>query len=115
MAIAFRAAAAAIRGAGATMTITEPAGSASGDLLLSAIYYEATPMQTLLPPSGWQGAARGLSPTTFCVTVAYIIRGGSAPNLVWNAPAANYHEIYTIGLTGVDPYYPIIEVGAVGG
>ena len=76
-----------------TYTLTEPAGCASGDLLVACIGYHANTTTSLTLPAGWtlvneQKTANTSTNTAAiaCGQMAYIVRGGSAPALGWTTP-----------------------------
>ena len=76
-----------------TYTLSEPAGCASGDLLVATIGYHANTTTSLTLPAGWtlvneQKTANTATNTSAiaCGQMAYIVRGGSAPALGWTTP-----------------------------
>lgn len=80
----------------ASITLTEPASVASGDLLVACISYRGTNAFTL--PSGWnvvslqQSSGNTSTTTTSSIAsgvMAYIVRGGSAPDLAFTRTAAS--------------------------
>jgi hypothetical protein len=74
-----------------TLTLTEPAGVQSGDLLVACISYRQSGTQSFTAPSGWSNAAAQVTgnntanatTSIACGRMDYIVRGGSAPALSW--------------------------------
>lgn len=90
MALTFRSVSSASEVSSGDLTLTEPTGAASGDLLVASIAYRDTATFTL--PSGWtivgtQQSSGNTSTTTSASIasglMAYIVRGGSAPDLTF--------------------------------
>lgn len=97
-----------------TITEIEPAGCANGDVLVALTNTQNTAgsFETIAAPSGWttlysgnqKNAGTTCSGGSDCIewNVAWIARGGSAPNLSWTtAGAGNYFEAYILCFTGV--------------
>ena len=92
-------------GVGTSNTPTEPAGAASGDILLAIVYLEGT--VTVTPPSGWSDTFNGVVPFENSTSEGpfeahhyWIRRGGSAPayNFSWSASAG--YQIIVVAYSG---------------
>jgi hypothetical protein len=100
--------------ASGNLTLTEPAGAASGDLMVACIGYRDSAAFTL--PAGWTIVATqqssgnldsgGVTTGIPSACMAYIVRGGSAPSLVWTRTAGDVASGVILGYTGADntPY-----------
>lgn len=90
--------------ASGNVSVTEPAGVASGDLMIAAVSYRGTAAFT--PPSGWTVIAHETSGNADAVTpdpiasliVCLCVRGGSAPGLTFTRTGGN------VALAGVTVY-----------
>jgi hypothetical protein len=92
-------------GNSATPTITEPASTAQGDLLL-AVVGSATPGTAITGLTGWTQLAEGDDGQGNRFWYGWIIRGASAPDLV--AAAANTNWVTgCLRITGHDATTPI--------
>ena len=65
---------------GGNVTMTEPAGAASGHLMVAALAFIGT--TTFTAPAGWTLIGESINATA-SFHWYYIIRGGSAPSLIW--------------------------------
>lgn len=96
MAWSFVGVSAVAEAASGNLTLTEPAGVASGDLLVAAISYRSNAAFTL--PSGWSlvatqqssgNTSTGQATSIGSGVMAYIVRGGSAPDLTFTRTAGD--------------------------
>lgn len=95
MAVTFRNATALI-GSGTSPTGTEPSGTASGDVLVAFIEVDTADVTA---PAGWTNLVGGqVTQATTRFLVSYIVRGGSAPSLVWTFTGSVFRELHIIGL-----------------
>jgi len=93
-------------GAGGPLTMSEPTGTAQGDVLVCV--FMITGANTFTPPSGWTTLYSGTSATSnFKYNLSYIVRGASAPNLTWTYNGIPYHECHILGFSGCDTTTPI--------
>lgn len=102
MAVSFRNKNQAITTITGNSTVTEPTGAASGDALIGYMVFDAasSTAANASHPAGWTllySGTQGL----FKYSVAYIIRGGSAPGLTWTTAGTSiYREVHVMCLTG---------------
>lgn len=107
MAIAFRAANTAVVGTGTSPTAVEPSGTTSGDVILATFIVDS-PGGTPGIPSGWTSVWSGASSGThFRYNICYVVRGGSAPSLVFTLTGSQYRELRLFTYSGVDGTTPI--------
>lgn len=98
MAVTFRSAATYIDASGTSATATEPAGAASGDMLV-ALYSVDKGFSPALP-AGWTLKFSEASASKFDVIVGYIARGGSAPSYAFTHTGTHYRFLRVICLQG---------------
>ena len=104
---------------GATsLTITKPAGTADGDLLIAAVSHNDD-NGTISGPSGWiqinQGTSGSSSSADIRLSVWYKVAGGSEPtSYTWTWPSGSYREAVggIIRYSGVDTTDPIDDSAA---
>lgn len=71
---------------------------------------------SLAAPSGWTVKFGPTTNASVMWTVAYVLRGGSAPSLVWNVTGTSkYREIYVLCLTAGGTTITFDSVSAAGG
>jgi hypothetical protein len=78
---------------GTSATATEPAGAASGDMLIALCIAGAVISQ----PAGWTQLFKDTQGTVNWV-VSYVARGASAPNLGWTWSGSVYYELHLIAM-----------------
>jgi hypothetical protein len=78
-----------------SLTLTEPASCASGDLLVCCIAHRIASTSQITVPSGWSTGAQITTNNVVAGTtghgsakISYIVRGASAPALTWTLPVA---------------------------
>ena len=97
MAVTVRSKAETIETITGNTTVTEPAGAASGDVLIAHAVAESG--TSLAKPSGWTDLYGPSTQGAFMVLVSYISRGGSAPSLTWSVSGTSkYREVYVVCL-----------------
>jgi hypothetical protein len=80
-----------------THTLVEPASVAAGDLLVAVLSYRGVSSTSVTLPSGWTlvnelktgNSTAGGTTSRSNVTMAYIVRGSSAPALTFTLPVAD--------------------------
>ena len=92
MAVVFRSASTG-SGVGTNLTVTEPAGAASGDVLISIACRDSASQAA---PTGWTSLYSGTQ-GTLNWQVAWIARGASAPSLTW-AGTNHWREVQLLCL-----------------
>ncbi len=103
--IAFRNAT-SVTGSGNAPTITEPTGTAQGDILVCLYVADSGAAPTL--PTGWTTLYSGTSPADiFEHAVGYVVRGSSAPNLTCSQNGPATRELYCLGFSGCATDFPI--------
>jgi hypothetical protein len=102
--VAFRAASTA-----ASSTGTEPTGTAQNDILIAVAANNSSATITL--PSGWTSLYTGSNGGTIRTLVCYVVRGGSAPNLVFT----NAAEVQIFAFYNYSTSSPIDAQSADGG
>lgn len=79
-----------------SVTPGEPAGAASGDVFLGFALADIDSTTVITRPTGWTNLYNGIQGGVRW-DVSYIVRGGSAPNLVWTiSGATKYREVYVV-------------------
>lgn len=91
-----------------TLTATEPAGTASGDVLIACLD-EAGGVTAHTGPAGWTPLEQSNYATLNVNrgSVWFILRGGSAPSLTWSGPLAVLTDIDIFTYRGSDQTTPI--------
>lgn len=89
-------------------TGTEPAGAASGDFILG-LYVVNSPGSISTIPAGWTAIINNdLSANGgFFLSLAYLIRGGSAPSYAFTHTGSTYRELWLAAYSGVDGTTPL--------
>lgn len=98
-AVAFRSMGFVIVTSTTSVTVTEPAACASGDMEVAMSVSDSGSAPVF--PSGWTNLYPATTQGLFVVIAGYISRGGSAPSLVFTYNGNNaYKEVYVLCLTG---------------
>jgi hypothetical protein len=93
---------------GANLTATEPTGTASGDIIVALFAVQSGTTHGL--PTGWTQLTTSNN-SQFEATLGYIVRGASAPSLVFTVGASTYRELTLDSYRGVDNTTPMDVVG----
>jgi len=101
--------------AAGTLTLAEPAGVASGDLMVACIVSRTAAVPTI--PAGWTNVASQASGNNTVNTTAsiasgrmdYIVRGGSAPALGWAWGAADIARGAILAYRRTDGGVPVFD------
>jgi len=104
-------------GSSATCNPGEPAGTASGDVLIALVIADARSSAPSLP-TGWTSLYSGGTPQSnaagFSYAVDYIVRGGSAASTAFTLSSGYNNECFIIGFSGVSNSSPIDAQSANG-
>ncbi len=92
----------------ATLTITKPAGTAQGDVLVAAIVADGGTGTTITPPAGWTLARTETQTTNLRTSVYTKTAGASEPaNYAFTFSTARKAAGSMTAYTGVDPTAPV--------
>lgn len=88
-------------------TGTEPASTANGDGLFALVIHERSANAITAPTGGewtqlWEGGSPSGASSGFRYWIGWLIRGASAPNLVWGSSGTGspYWEVHIMRVTG---------------
>lgn len=100
--------AAGASGTATSITVNEPTGAASGDLLFAVIVSSGGTGQTInTAPSGWTALTRVDATTLVSIFPYWIIRGAGAANYSWTLNSGQRLAGGISAYTGVDTTTPI--------
>lgn len=85
------------------VTMTEPSGTANGDILVAVLYVDDDQTGTLTLPGSWTSRYFGISENSqFTWSVSTIVRGGSAPSLTWSWTNSVLFEMHLFAISGAN-------------